>query len=269
MTGQMATIIVAVVAATGSLAIPSAAIAPPVAASATTDAAAVMAADLAGWINRDRAAAGLRPYRAWPALASIATQRAGRMAATNTLSHTVAGSLGTALNSARVQWYSFGEIIGVSGYPWGYQAIANLYKLWKASPVHHAIMFSSKSNYLGVGLVRGSNGKTWASIVFTESVDHTPPGAWTTGLSRSGTTLTYAWRGYDPALQTHTAGLRGYNVQYRIDNGPWHVIGTYTTATWLRLYNRPHGHYYGFRVQAADRRGNLSPWTAERRIYVY
>jgi hypothetical protein len=85
---------------------------------------------------------------------------------------------------------------------------------------------------------------------------------------RSGTSLTFHWSGYDPLLQTHTAGLRGFNVQYWAGSGPWTTIRHLTTMTWLGLSNRQHGAYYSFRVQAVDRRGNLSAWTAAKRIWV-
>ena len=41
-----------------------------------------------------------------------------------------------------------------------------------------------------------------------------------------------------------------------------------TTSRSLTLGSRPRGHWYSFRVQAADRRGNLSKWTSATRIWV-
>jgi uncharacterized protein YkwD len=239
-------------------------------ATAATDSAATMAASFLGWLNRDRVARGLVPVRSWPALSALATDRAASMASSGTLSHDAAGgSVGTALTARGLQWYGFGEIIGASGYPWGSQAAANIYSLWKASAPHRAIMFSATFNYVGVGYAyRAANGTTYASVVFTESRDHTRPVARNGAISRSGTTVRFAWSGSDPRLQTHTAGLRSFDVQYRVDAGSWRTIRNDTTATALSLSSRPHGHWYGFRVQAADRRGNLSRWTTAIRIWV-
>lgn len=235
----------------------------------TASTASTMASELLSWINRDRVAAGLRRVYPWPAMASLATQRAGRMAYYRTLSHTVAGGdPGVALTSRGLPWYSYGEIIGESGYAWGSAAAANLYAMWKASPYHHAIMFSSTFNYLGIGLALASNGTTYASILFTESPDHTRPVARNGSLTAIGTSIHFAWSGYDPLLQTHTAGLRGFNVLYRVDSGTWYRIRTLTTYRWLGLTNRAHRHYYSFRVQAVDWRGNLSAWTAVKRIWI-
>lgn len=228
-----------------------------------------MASSILRWMNRDRVALGLRAYRSWTALSRIATDRAARMAAKHTLSHTVAGGdVGNVLTNAGIQWYSYGEVIGMSGYAWGSQAASNLYTMWKGSSHHRAILFSTHLNYAGVGIIRASDGTTWASIVFSESVDHTIPRASNGSLTATGTSLAFNWSGIDPTLQTHTAGLRSFDVQYRVDGGTWALVRDNTTTTALYLSGRAHGHYYSFRVQSADKRGNLSLWTAEKRIWV-
>jgi len=258
------------VPATVSAAAASSPATPSATAASTTSTADAMAADILGWLNRDRAAAGLRPLRAWSTMTTLANQRSGNMASAQVLSHNAAGGdPGRALTASGLQWYSFGENIGVTSYPWGSQAAASLYSMWKASPTHHAIMFSGTYNYIGVGIARSSDGTTWSSVLFTESADHTPAAARNGSLTRVGaTSLHLTWSGSDPLLQTHTAGLRGFNVQYRVDGGTWYQIRTNTTMTWLGLSNRAHRHTYSFRVQASDKRGNLSGWTAEKRIWV-
>jgi len=235
-----------------------------------TAAATSMAASVRGWINRDRAARGLVPLRNWSALASLAAERATAMAEAGVLSHEVAGSnLTSVLGAHGIQAYSSAEIIGASTYPWGSRAASNIYSLWKASPTHRAIMFSSRYNYVGVAFVyRAATKTTYASVVFSESKDHTGAIARNVSLRRSGTTITFTWTGSDPRLQTHTAGLRSFDVQYRVDAGGWRTIRNDTTHRSLTMHSRPHGHWYSFRVQAADRRGNLSRWTGAKRIWV-
>lgn len=238
-----------------------------------TPAAAATPAELGdlvlGWMNRDRADRGLVRLREWGVLDSLATDRARRMASSGTLSHDAAGgNIGSVLNAEGVDWFSYGEIIGMSGYPWGSRSAAHIYSMWKASPAHRALMFSDTYNYAGAGFARAADGTTWASVVFTESKDHTAPIARNRSLSRSGTTVYFSWSGKDRRLQTHTAGLRSFDVQYRRDGGSWHLIRDNTTSTSLKLRDRAHGHWYGFRVQSKDRRGNLSRWTSETRIWV-
>lgn len=228
-----------------------------------------MANSILSWLNRDRAAAGLRPLRAWGSLQSIANTRSANMASSQVLSHSAAGGdPGKAISSAGLQWYSWGEIIGETSYPWGSQAAANLYHMWFNSPLHHQIMFSNTSNYIGIGIARGSDGTTWSSILFTESTDHTRPIAYNGTSTVRGTSITFRWSGRDPLLQTHTAGIKGFNILYRVNSGAWTQIRTATTATYLSMTSRRHGYTYSFRVQAVDRRGNLSPWTAVKKVYV-
>jgi hypothetical protein len=228
-----------------------------------------MAATVTTIMNRARTAHGLAPYKPWPALAAVATVRAKRLQATQILTHAAAGpNIGKTLSSAGLQWYGWGEIIGYTTYPAGRQAAGNLFSMWDASPSHHALMFSATFNYVGVGFTTDRNGKTWSSIVFAESVDHTTPVAYTTAISRAGTTLNYSWAGHDPILQTHTAGLRSFDLQYRVDSGLWRTIRSKTTTMAISLASRARGHTYGFRVRSRDWRGNLSAWTVEARIRV-
>lgn len=192
------------------------------------------------------------------------------MARLGTLSHAAAGgNLGSALTARGIQWYTHGETIGRTFMPWGSMAASSIYDLWKGSAAHRAILFSGTFNYIGAGVAyRSADGTTYASVVVTESRDHTRPVARNGSLGRSGTTLTFRWSGYDPRLQTHTAGLRSFDVQLRRDGGTWHTIRNDTTATSLVLRDRARGHWYSLRVQAADRRGTLSRWTSEIRIWV-
>jgi Cysteine-rich secretory protein family len=240
----------------------------PAAASTTT--AQKMADRVVYLLNRDRKARGLAPLRRWGPVNRVATERAGNMAGSNTLSHDAAGGdVGNILTNAGIQWFGFGEIIGSTNATWGRQSANYIYKLWKASSYHRSVMFSRSYNYIGVGFARRSkNGTTWASIVFTDSRDHTRPVAKNGSLARSGTTITFRWAGHDRRLQRRTAGLKSFDVQMRRDNGTWRTIRDNTTATKLTLRHRKHGHYFWFRVQSQDRRGNLSKWTKPVRVWV-
>jgi hypothetical protein len=128
---------------------------------------------------------------------------------------------------------------------------------------------STRFNYIGLGLAyRSSNRRTFGAAVMTESLDHTPVIARVTGASRSGDDVSWAWNGYDPRLQTHTAGFRDFDVQYRVGSGDWRTIRDNTTGKSLVLRDRPNGRYYAIRVRGTDRRGNVGAWTAQSRIWV-
>jgi hypothetical protein len=131
------------------------------------------------------------------------------------------------------------------------------------------MLMSPTMNYVGFGLaVRPSDGQLFASAVFTESRDHTAPGVKMDGPTRSGTTITFAWHGRDPLLQSHWAGLRDYDAWYRVDGGAWRLVRDNTTATSLRLVSRAPGHRYWLKVQPRDRAGNVGRTSTPISVWV-
>ena len=224
---------------------------------------------LVGWINNARVARGLVPLRSHSSLVSIAGIRASRMASTNTMSHTVAGNVGSQLSSYGVRWYRYGENIGWSTAGWSSASAKAIFSMWMNSPSHKALILSDRFNYIGVGLAyRSSNRKTFGSAVFAETVDYTRAVGRMTGGTRSSNDLRWTWSGYDPKLQSHTAGLRDFDVQYRINYGTWVLLRDNTSATSLSLPDRSRGRSYAIRVRATDRRGNVGAWSSESRIFV-
>ena len=222
-----------------------------------------------GWVNTDRSAAGLAPLRGDGDLAYIAGVRASRMASANTLNHATGGVLTSQLSSRSVQWYRYGETIGWSGARWTVEAARSIYRGWMNSAPHRALLLSDRFNYIGLGLAyRSSNARTFGSAVMTESLDHTDAVARITGTHRSGDDVSWTWSGYDPRLQTHLAGLRDFDVQYRIGSGDWRTIRDNTTSTSLTLRDRGHDRTHAIRVRATDRRGNVGKWTVASRIWV-
>jgi uncharacterized protein YkwD len=222
---------------------------------------------LLSMINSARSSKGLAPLRLDTRLRDLAEYRAGVMSSKNTMSHTVAGVLSSQLTARGIQWYTEGECIAWDSYSYPTDAIKVIFQMWHDA-THWPLLMSSKFNYTGIGIVHNSNGKTWASMVFTESVDHSAPWTRMTGGSRSGSSVSWTWTGADTWLQTHTAGFKNFDVQYRVGNGTWSTIRSATTQRSLTLYSRPSGHYYGLRVRGRDNRGYVSGWSAELRVWV-
>ncbi|MCU0483632.1 MAG: hypothetical protein MUC54_05075, partial [Chloroflexi bacterium] len=185
-------------------------------------------------------------------------------------SHAAAGgSLTTPLQTARVHWYSSGEVL--AWWPGGLASTtaAAIVSTWKKSSGHWGLLMSRTMNYVGFGItVRSSDGRVFASGVLTESRDHTAPKARVDGASRSGATITFRWHGYDPPLQSHWARVKDYDVWYRRDGEAWRLIRDNTTATSIRLGNRARGHVYQVMVRARDRAGNVGPKSAPLGIRV-
>ncbi len=224
---------------------------------------------LLGWINEARADRGLVPLVRWSALAAVAGRRADWMATTNTMSHADAGNITTQLQGEGVTWYGYGETIGYTSASWTADAARGLFIGWRDSPPHWDLLMSDSFNYVGVALAyRSEASRTFGSIVLTDSVDHTGARGWMTSTSRVGDDIRWTWSGADRRLQTRTAGLRDFDVQYRIDRGDWRTIRNDTTTTALTLRDRAQGRAYSVRVRATDRRGTVGAWTNASRIWV-
>lgn len=237
-----------------------------------TQASATTATDpaqrLMASINAARVSRGLVPLRSDPRLWSIAGERAGRLAASGILSHEAAGSLPQDLADRSVRWFGYGEDIGyASGSP-GVAQTAIL-GMWAASSDHWPLLMSARYNYLGVGLAyRSSSGVAFASIVLTESPDRTGARAAVAGAVVAGSDIRWSWRGADVPLQTQTSGLRDFTLQLRTDRGAWFTVGSGVTETARWTNDRAGGHWYGLRVRARDRAGNIGPWSHELRVWL-
>lgn len=218
-------------------------------------------------VNEARVAQGLVPLRSDSRLWDLADERASAMAAAGELSHTIGGSLQGGLQQGGIEWYGFGEVIAYASGPAGGSAAA-LFELWASSPRHWTLLTSTTYNYLGIGLAQSNAGLNFGSIVLTESRDRTGPRATMVKATLSGNDVRWTWRGSDADLQTHTAGLRDFMVQQRTDRGSWVTVSTATKSSARTATNRVRGHWYGLRVRASDRAGNLGPWSAELRAWV-
>lgn len=254
----LATLAAVVVTGIGPMAHPSAA------AAGTAD---TMESTVLSLVNAERTMRGLVPLRLHPGLVGLAGDRAATMASTGVFAHP--SCLSCLVKARDIQYYGVGEIIAWTSWPWGDEAAQSLFKAWKGSPLHWGILMSSTYNYIGFGVAyRGANKRTYAAGILTESTDLTKPWAKMSTGSRSGTTVKWTWSGADTTLQTHTAGLKNFDVQYRVGKGAWKTIRSGTTARSLSLGSRAHGHWYGLRVRARDNLGNLASYSSERRIWV-
>jgi uncharacterized protein YkwD len=108
-------------------------------------------------LNNDRAANGL-PALTWsPKLSNQAGTWAANMAAWNTLYHQ---NLGALINSPDYSgYYTLGENIMVGP---GSLSPAAVEAAWMNSPAHKANILSRSFNIVGIGYVRGPDGRIWA-----------------------------------------------------------------------------------------------------------
>jgi len=220
-----------------------------------------------GWINNIRVSKGLVPLRTHPGLVKMAGDWAahsspGRRAPLPSCTSCMSSMPPRLMASSRTTSRS-------SPSNWGADAINSIESGWKQHPTEWAKLMSSTLNYIGIGVAyRSSNHSMWVAVFETESRDRTSPWAKTGSTSLSGSTVTFTWSGGDTKLQTHTAGLQNFDVQYRVDGGTWTTIKSGTTAKTLSLTNRASGHSYGIRVRSRDNRGYVSAWSAEMSVMV-
>ncbi len=210
-------------------------------------------------VNADRAAAGLVRYVRDPALERLAQARVEHLAASRVFGHAEAGApILDSVEATGIAPYGAGEALGWSSRS-GADAFASIRSLWAGSPSHRAIVVSTESSYAGVG-VTIQGGRTYVVLVTAETADRTPPVVDSVGVARDGTRLVVAWTADDPALQTHTAGVRDAAVQYRVAGGKWLVLQRANAAGSARLPQLAAGTSVEVRVRVRDRAGNLSAW---------
>jgi uncharacterized protein YkwD len=240
---------------------------PPPVAATTASTLDAIELQMLGWVNTERVKRGLTPLKVHGGLVAIANSRAAYMASTQVMKHP--SCVHCLFDNAGLQYYSGTEVIAWSGYAPGDTAARGLYAAWRNSSLHWGILMSSKYNYVGFGAGYKSGGHgTFMAGELTESIDQSKPWARMVTASRSGTTVSWTWTGADTKLQTHTSGLKDFDVQYRVDSGSWTTIKSGTTAKSLSLGSRSRGHCYSLRVRSRDNRLYVSSYTAALRVCV-
>jgi uncharacterized protein YkwD len=227
-------------------------------------------------INKDRADAGLVPYRSYRVLHNIAAARSYDMATKHYFSHRQPDGR-TAfdmIDASGITWYSAAEDIAWNNYSGleGSAIMAN--NQWMGSSAHRAAILSTSYNYVGLALrIDTSNGHRIWTAIFLKAPDHT--GGWvefesavdttaaTTGTAALSTTAAHSvkvtWKGGDIRLSSLTAGFDHYQVRKKVDSNSW-VWVTRSTTSRSRTLTAYDGHQYRLAVRACDRRGNCGAW---------
>jgi uncharacterized protein YkwD len=241
----------------------------PVAASTATT-AATMESQILTFINADRAAAGLQALRRDSQLVTWSADRSSWMATHGSLTHTSwGGAPCTLYQNQRIKWYGCGEAIGNTTASFGSTAASFLYALWKNSPDHEALIMSKSYNYVGIGVsYRSSTHTTYASILFLEGPDISKPTAALSGPTLNGRSIHWSWSATDPVLQTHTAGIKDFDVQIRVDGKAWVNLRSNTTVTSETTPGERPGSTWALRVRADDRAGNASAWVTSATVVI-
>ena len=220
-----------------------------------------------GEMNRLRARHGLKPLRMAGGVRLVARERSRSMKNKDYFAHTSPAGVdaGDLLRNRAVANSFWGENIGWTKYVNLDEGPKVMVDWWKDSPGHRYNMLYKGYNYVGVGVAK-DGAETYWTIVFANQRDHTPPMAGlvdaSTGMSVAATggprPVTIRWWGKDRPLSTRTAGLRGFNVQYRRADGGWQQLRTRTKTRQLTKTLAAGSHQ--FRVRAVDNHGNRGSW---------
>ena len=116
-------------------------------------------------VNRARANRGLEPLRLRASLVDFAGDRAAKMARTGVLKHP--DCLPCLLDKRGISYSTYGETIAWTFKSLGERAGTHLFRIWKNSPPHWALLMSSRLDRLGIGVAHRSNGSNWSAIVLT------------------------------------------------------------------------------------------------------
>ncbi len=235
-----------------------------------TSTAQAMDTQLLGLVNSERVANGLVSLRKDSGLASWAGERSLWMASHGLLTHTSwDGAPCSMYVKMRITWYGCAEAIGFTTAKYGSAAATFLFNLWKASPDHQALLMSASYNYVGIGVsYRAATHTTYASVLFLEGPDRSPPVVRYLHEGVSGHDVNWSWTGADPMLQTHYAGFKSYDVEISINGGAWRRVRTGSTAIAVTIRDEKAG-TYRLGVRARDRAGNLSGWLTSATLKVH
>jgi uncharacterized protein YkwD len=236
-----------------------------------TSTSATMDAQVLASINTDRVALGLHALRLDSRLVGWSADRSAWMAARGVMTHTsYDGSPCNLYNVMRITWYGCGEAVAYTTATPGAAAAAALYALWKGSPDHYALITSKTFNYIGIGITyQPVDRTTYASILFLEGPDRSLPIASLTNVSLTDRTVHWGWTAGDPILQTHTAGVKNYDIELRANNGSWRMLRANSVTLSYTLQNRLPGSSWALRVRARDNAGNVSGWVTSATIVVH
>jgi uncharacterized protein YkwD len=117
---------------------------------------------LVKWINNARANRGVAPLRVGSLLTSLAGDRSATLAKTAKLVHP--DCLSCVFRKRGISFSYCGEVLGMTNYPWGYEAARSIFRAWKGSSTHWGMLMSRKFKRIGIGVTyRSSNHTTWAA----------------------------------------------------------------------------------------------------------
>lgn len=161
-----------------------------------------------------------------------------------------------------VSWSGSDDLSGIARYSVDYRIGEGPWQRWLTDVAATSAQFGASTSGVhsfrvqatdAVGNVEAAGGAEASTVVDVDVADGRVNPLPTFA---SATTFTVSWSGQDNA---GGSGILFYDVQYRIDDGPWTRWISATTAT-SASFTAPHDGLYQFEARAADNVRNLEPF---------
>jgi hypothetical protein len=163
-----------------------------------------------------------------------------------------AGLESSGIASYDIQW-------SINGGVWGNLALGHTATTFTAGPLTNGGNFGFRVRAVD----RAQNAGEWSAPT-TTTVDASPPRTWflpTSGVDTPDFPLRWA------STDHGGSGTRDYDIQFRVESGPWQDLVT-ATATTERTFNGEYGVNYAFRSRARDVVGNTGAYPVDPQLYV-
>ncbi len=159
---------------------------------------------------------------------------------------------------------------GIKNYDVQFRANNGAWQSWQTATINTSASFTGQNGVRYDFRVRAidiaGNVEAWSNTPDTgTTVDTMPPSASVNPLPQYtfANTFVVSWAGTDTGSGPNGgSGIARFDVEFRLNNGPWTPFATNTTTTSGTVLNALEGQVYAFRARAVDNVGNVQPLPA-------
>lgn len=154
-----------------------------------------------------------------------------------------------------------------------YNANGGYWTDWKRQMTRPSALFQGGQNgvhyqFRARGVDHAGNVQPWGAAQAQTTVDAIPPTATVQRLPQNTYTQAFYvfWSGSD---NVGGSGLASFDVEYRVDHGPWQPLAMGTTQSSAHFTGGEHDALYEFRARARDLAGNVQSFDQSPQAWTY
>ena len=162
---------------------------------------------------------------------------------------------------------------GLAYYDVQYNANGGVWTNWKMHTTTTSAVFEGGQNGINYqfrarAVDNAGNLQLWGGAQAQTTVDTIPPAAAVQSLPENTYTQSFYvfWSGTDNA---GGSGLASFDVEYRVDHGPWLMWLSRTTLSSAQFTGSTHDALYEFRARARDQAGNVQVFDLTPQAWTY